>query len=163
MSRRPAELAAASTPVARIVGDQGWYAMAGIGIVSLLAGVNGALVQIIMAARVAYGMATRDWAPAWFGRIHPTTRTPLVGTAILTVVIAGLALFFPVTTLARATSTIMLINFALVNLALWRIKATEPDPPSEGPRLPRWLPLVAASSCLGMLCFQRWTFWSTLT
>ena len=161
LSVAPAELAAASTPVARIVGDQGWYAIAGIGIVSLLAGVNGALVQIIMAARVAYGMAARDWAPAWFGRIQPTTRTPLLGTAILTIVIAGLALFFPVTTLARATSTIMLVNFTLVNLALWRIKATEPVPPSEGPRLPRWLPLVAAGSCLGLLFFQGWTFLST--
>jgi len=121
--------------------------MAGIGIVGLLAGVNGALVQIIMAARVAYGMAARDWAPAWFGRIHPTTRTPLLGTAILTVVIAGLAVFFRVTTLARATSTIMLVNFTLVNLALWRIKATEPVPPSEGPRLPRWLRLGRVSAC----------------
>jgi amino acid transporter len=159
LSVDPVELAAANTPVARIVGDYGWYTTVGIGLVSLLAGVNGALVQVIMAARVAYGMATRGHAPIWLGRVHPTTRTPLLGTAIITIVVASLALFLPLTTLARTTSAIMLVNFTAVNLALWRLKAIEPDRLGEGPRLPRWLPLLAAGSCVAMLLFQGWALW----
>ena len=150
----PADLAASNTPLATMVSNQGWYASTGLVTVSLMTGVNGALVQIIMAARIVYGMARRDKAPRWLGRVHPTTQTPLRATALMTGVVALLALYFPLTTLARATSTIILIIFATVNLSLWRVKRRDPDLEGEGPRLPGWLPIVAAGSCVGILLFQ---------
>ena len=153
----PADLAASNTPVARIMSDHGSSTTTALGVVSLLTGVNGALVQIIMAARVAYGMARKEQAPGWLARVHPVTRTPLLATAVMTVVIAILAVFFPLTTLARSTSTVILVIFTLVNLSLWRVKKSEPDPDGEGPRFPRWLPLVGAVSCIGVLGFQMWT------
>jgi amino acid transporter len=156
LSVPPADLAGSNTPIAEIVRDHG-VSSTGIGVVSLLTGVNGALVQIVMAARVAYGMAARGQAPAVLGRVQSTTRTPLVATALMTGVIAVLALFFPMTTLARATSSIMLVNFTVVHLSLWRIKRTDPDPMGEGPRLPSWLPLCGACSCAGALLVQVWT------
>lgn len=151
------ELAASRTPVARMVSSRGPYATTGFGIVSLLTGVNGALVQIIMSARVAYGLGARNLAPHWLARVHPRTRTPLVATLLLTGVTALLALYFPLTTLARATSSIILVIFATVNLALWRVKVVDPDPGGEGPRFPVWLPIVGACSCVGILMFQGWT------
>ena len=152
----PTELAASNTPIARIASAVGLSASA-VGVVSLLTGINGALVQIVMAARVAYGMASRGQAPALLGRVHARTRTPLVATALMTAVIAVLALFFPLTTLARATSSVMLVNFTAVNLSLWRIKRTDPDPDGPGPRLPRWLPLLGACSCVLALLLQAST------
>ena len=157
LAEAPTELAGSNTPIARIVQDYGVSASA-LGVVSLLTGVNGALVQIVMAARVAYGMAQRGQAPALLGRVQPVTHTPLVATALMTGIIGILATLFPVTTLARATSAIMLVNFTAVNLALWRIKRRDPDPTGVGPRLPAWLPLCGAGSCAGALLMQGWAW-----
>ena len=153
----PTELAASASPVALLVRDYGPPAMTTLGVVSILAGVNGALVQIIMAARVAYGMARRGQAPARLGDVHPRTRTPVVATALMTLVIGVLACVFPLATLARTTSAVILVIFALVNLALWRVKQMNPDRDGPGPRLPAGLPLLGASVCVGVLLFQGWT------
>jgi amino acid transporter len=152
----PAELAEEATPMARLVEGHGWYSTTGIGIVSILTGINGALVQIIMASRVAYGMAGQGRAPSIFGVVHPKTKTPVYGTAAMTGVILLLAIFFPLTTLAKATSTIILAVFAIVNLALWRIKGKTDVPIHDGFTIPRWLPLLGFLSCSAVLLFQFW-------
>lgn len=156
MSVPPAQLAASDTPIATVVSGHSWYSGMGLGIVSLLTGLNGALVQIIMASRVAYGMARDEHAPAWLARVNPRTRTPLRATALITGIILLLALLFPLTTLAKVTSGIILVIFCGVNLALWIIKGRDPDPEGEGPRLPRWLPLLGALGSVLVLGFQIW-------
>jgi len=154
----PAQLAASNTPVAAMVGEHGWYSTTGLGIVSLLTGINGALVQIIMASRVVYGMARREQsrAPAWLAKVSPRTRTPLRATAVVTGLIMVLAVTLPLTTLAKITSAIILIVFGALNLALWVIKRREPDPDGLGLRLPGWLPLVGAASAALVLVSQFW-------
>jgi len=156
LSVPPAALAKSNTPIAEIAAGRGWYSTTGLGLVSILTGLNGALVQMIMASRVAYGLARQDQAPAWLGDVHPRTRTPVHSTLVVTTVVLALALFFPLTTLARVTSAIILAVFAMVSLALWRIKRRDPDLDGEGPRYPGWLPLLAAASCTGVLLFQGW-------
>ncbi len=132
-----------ATPVAELAKGAGWLSGMGLWLVSLLTGINGALVQIIMASRVAYGMAKRGQAPPWLSVVNPATRTPL-------------ALFFPLTTLAKSTSAIILLIFAGVNLALWLVKGRDPDPHGDGPRYPRWLPLAGCAISLSVLAFQAW-------
>ena len=156
----PAALSTANAPIAAIVGQQGWYASTGLVIVSLLTGLNGALVQLIMASRVAYGLADRGQAPAWLGKLHPRTQTPLVATAAVGGAILVLALFFPLTALAEVTSTIILVIFALINVALWRIKRRNPDLDGEGPRYPLWLPILGAVACSSVLLFRGWVWYS---
>ena len=153
----PSDLAASTSPISLLVSDAGRAATVAIGVVSLLAGLNGALVQIVMASRVAYGMARRDQAPDWLGWVNARTRTPVAATVLMTVITGVLAVCFPLTSLARATSTIILVIFSLVNLSLWRIKQTDPDPHGRGPRLPAWLPLSGACACVTVLLFQGWT------
>jgi amino acid transporter len=146
------KLAASKTPLAELVTGSGWWSTTGIWIVSMLAGVNGALVQIIMGSRVAYGMARKGQAPAFLGMVNPFTRTPIRATALVILIILMLALFLPLTTLAQITSSILLLVFVAVNLSLWRIKGVDPDPPEEGlVCFPRWLPLVAALVTFGVL------------
>ncbi|MBV1915986.1 MAG: APC family permease [Pseudomonadales bacterium] len=152
----PEQLAQSNTPVAEIVKGHSWYSNTGLWIVSILTGLNGALVQIIMGSRVAYGMAKKGQAPRWFTSIHPRTQTPLHATIVITALILFLALFFPLTTLAKVTSGIILVIFAVVNLALWRIKRRDPDPGGKGIRIPGWLPLLGGLSCLFALGFQVW-------
>lgn len=50
-------LAESDTPIVVLVGTADSVSAVAVWMVSLLTGLNGALVQIIMAARVAYGMA----------------------------------------------------------------------------------------------------------
>lgn len=149
----PERLVNSATPVAELAGD-GWLSGFGLRLVSLMTGINGALVQVIMASRVAYGMSKRRQAPAWMSVVNPVTRTPVRSTVMTGGIIAALALYFPLTTLAKATSAIILLIFAGVNLALWRVKGRDPDPGGDGPRYPRWLPLTGFIVSLAVLIFQ---------
>ena len=152
----PERLAASRTPVAELVSRLGGAAPLAIVIVSILTGINGALVQIIMAARVAYGMAGQADAPRWMGTVNSHTHTPQLATAAATLVVLGLALVFPLGLLARTTSAIILIVFALVNLSLWQLKARETPGSHTGFRAPRWAPAVGLWGCLGVLVVAGW-------
>lgn len=156
LSVPPERLAGSATPVAELVRSAGPAAILGVQLVSILTGVNGALVQIIMASRVAYGLAEQNKAPQVFGRVARTTRTPVVATASATVVVMGLAAFLPLTSLANVTSGIILAVFALVNLALWRIKRTDPGSGGAWVRFPAWLPLFAFAATTTMLALKIW-------
>jgi amino acid transporter len=94
-----------------------WIAV--IGTVSVL---NGALIQIIMAARVVYGMARQGWIHARLGQVHVRTQTPIAATTIVTLSVIVLALSFPIGVLAQTTSLIVLVTGTLVNAALLRMK-----------------------------------------
>lgn len=148
------QLAASNTPVAEMVKSDGWYSTTGLTIVSLLAGINGALVQMIMASRVAYGMAKRDHLPLWFAKVNPKTQTPLHATFVVAAAVLILALLFPLVTLAKITSGIVILVFSIVNLALYTIKRKDPDLDADAIRLPIWLPLLGGLSCLLVLGFQ---------
>jgi amino acid transporter len=116
--------------------------------ISLFAVINGALIQMIMTSRVVYGMARRGWLPAWLGRVHPVTRTPMIATLLISTVILSMALGLPIETLAKATSYALLVIFTLVNGALWRLKGRSRHPPGIL-RVPRWVPasgLVASAA-----------------
>jgi amino acid transporter len=124
-----------------------------ITLISLFAVINGALIQIIMVSRVAYGMARRGWLPAIFGYVHPLTRTPLFGTAVVSGLILGMALWLPTETLARATSFFLLLIFSLVNFSLWRLKRNAPQPPGII-CVPAWLPAVGLGASLLFVVVQ---------
>jgi len=150
----PAELAAASTPLATLVAGQGPAATIGIGIVSILTGINGALVQVVMAARIAYGMARRGQAPGWLGRIDERLRTPLPATLTFGAVILLFALSLDLTTLARLTSGIIIVVFGLVNAGLWWFKGREG---AASPGLfssPRFVSLLGALACVAILLVE---------
>lgn len=149
----PQELARSRAPLALIYERATGGAPTLIGLVSLFAVVNGALIQTIMAARVLYGMSRAGWLHGAFGRVHPRTRTPLLATACVTASVLILALWLPLVTLAKATSLIILVVFALINLALVRIKRRLPRP--AGIRVyPLWIPLLGFVATGGFVLFQ---------
>jgi APA family basic amino acid/polyamine antiporter len=110
-----------------------------ITLIGMFAVINGALIQIIMASRVCYGMSRQQWLPSMFGRVNALTRTPLLATAVVSLVVLGLALWFPIETLAKATSYFLLLVFSLVNLSLWRLKRGG-DQPAGILQVPVWVP-----------------------
>jgi amino acid transporter len=151
----PAELAQSSAPLARVYEHASGEAPYFISAISLAAVLNGALIQIIMASRVLYGMARQGWLPGWLAEVNAATRTPLHTTVLMATAMLVLALWLPLQTLAEISSLITLTVFALVNLSLWRIKGLEPQP--EGvPNIPRWLPLGGLMLCTTFILFQLW-------
>lgn len=149
----PAELAQSRAPLALIYERATGSAPVLISLISIFAVVNGALIQIIMAARVLYGMSREGWLHGAFGKVHPFTRTPLLATAVATAIVLTLALWLPLMTLAKATSLVILVVFALINLSLVRIKRRQPRPP--GIKIyPAWIPLAGFLSTTGFVLFQ---------
>ena len=124
----PEQLAQSQVPLARLYEQYTADDATIISIIGLFALINGALIQMIMASRVLYGMSSRKLLPALISRVNRHTQTPLVATALATVAILLLAVSGSLASLAQATSLIMLLVFSLVNLALLHIKRKHPRP-----------------------------------
>ncbi|MEJ2132944.1 MAG: APC family permease, partial [Gammaproteobacteria bacterium] len=153
----PTVLATKEAPLAALyshfTGGDGYV----ISLIGLFAIVNGALIQMIMASRVLYGLSSRGQLPKFLRRVNSRTHTPLIATALVTAATLVLATSGRLTTLAQATSIIMLTVFAAVNLALWRLKAREPHP--AGVRtFPRWIPMVGFVVSAGFVLNEATAF-----
>jgi amino acid transporter len=144
----PAELAAAEAPLALVFARGSGLSGEFVGAVAVLAVLNGALIQIIMASRMLYGLAEQGLVAAAFGRIHRRTRTPHLATAAVSAGVLALALAFPIETLAETTSLVMLTIFAFVNLALLALKRRRP-PPAGVFAVPLWVPAAGATVSAG--------------
>jgi len=128
MAMPPEELAQSPVPLARLYEHYTGSNATIISIIGLFALINGALIQMIMASRVLYGMSRRNLLPAVLGMVNQRTQTPLVATALTTVAILLLAASGTLASLAQATSLIMLVVFSLVNLSLIHVKRKHPKP-----------------------------------
>ena len=152
----PQQLSASDAPMASVyaaaTGSDPWL----ISIISMFAVVNGALIQIIMAARVCYGLARQGWLPTSIGSVHPKTRTPLNATIVITGIILVAALWLPIETLANSTTTLLLVVFSLVNVALVRVKLKR-QPTENIFEVPLAVPLVGCAACVGFLLAQAGT------
>lgn len=137
----PADFAGSDAPLAMVYEQATGRKPTFISLIGLAAVLNGALIQIIMATRVLYGMASQGWLHSHFSRVHPVTRTPLISTLIISLVVLILALWLPLVTLAKVTSLITLLVFSLVNLSLWMVKRRDPRPAGITV-FPAWLPMV---------------------
>jgi APA family basic amino acid/polyamine antiporter len=147
------QLAKSDAPLAEIYEQATGRRPVVLSIISMLAVINGALIQIIMGSRILYGMSRQGWLPKVLGKVYGKTRTPIIATAVTTGLIWVLGLWLPLVTLAQATSFLVLGVFCLVNLSLWRIKQRDPHP--QGIRVfPRWVPLLGLSASLGLILFQ---------
>ena len=149
----PAELAASEAPLALVYQRAGGGGGGAISLVAIFAVLNGALIQIIMASRVFYGLAASGHLPAGLARVHSRTGTPHYATFAAGALVLALALGFPLVRLAEGTSIVTLLVFASVNLALWRIKgrAALVEPVFL---IPRWVPVVGACTTSGLLLLR---------
>ena len=147
------DLAACEAPLALLLEQKAPGLSGAISIVAIVAILNGALIQTVMAAQVLYGLANQGWPPLFFATIHPKTRTPLPATVTVAVIILIFALWLPLVRLAEITSFVMLLMFALVNLALWRVKWRDPTPP-DAFVIPGWMPIAGFFANVGIVTLQ---------
>jgi len=141
LSMPPSELAKSTAPLAEIYQFHTGEKAIVISVIGIFAIINGALIQMIMASRVLYGLSSRGLLPRSLSSVHKQTQTPLIATAIVTFIVLIVALIGRLTSLAELTSIIMLSIFSMVNFSLWRVKQHDPDP-GDIKTYPAWIPIV---------------------
>lgn len=146
----PAVLAASDAPLAAVYSAATARSPLFLSLIGLVAVTNGALIQIIMASRIFFGMSRNGWLPEILGHVDPRTRTPVLATLIAGGLVLVLALALPLVSLAKTTSAMVLAVFTLINLSLLRIKRSDPDPPDVWV-LPFAIPLIGAIASLFIL------------
>ena len=146
-----AALQASPAPLSLVFAPDAVVARGVLNIIAGVATLNGVLIQMIMASRVLYGLAAKGDLPKVLARVHPRTRTPVVATLIVSCMILILALIVPVDRLASFTSEAILLVFAIVNVALVRLKFVQPADRVSVYRVPFWVPCAGAVTCLALL------------
>jgi basic amino acid/polyamine antiporter, APA family len=115
-------------------------------LIALLAVSNTALMNLIMASRLVYGMAREGIVPGVLGRVHQRRRTPWVAIVLTVTVAAGLATTGDLAGLADTAVLLLLLVFAVVNVAVLALRR---DPVGhEHFRAPTWAPALGAVACL---------------
>ncbi|WP_158373345.1 APC family permease [Cellulosimicrobium cellulans] len=126
-------------------------------LIALLAVMNTALINMMMASRLVYGMARERIIPALFGRVQARRRTPVVAIAFTVVLALTLTATGDLGDLADTTVLLLLLVFAVVNVAVLvlRRRPASEDGDGDGPervegdsarsfRAPTWAPVVGA-------------------
>jgi APA family basic amino acid/polyamine antiporter len=154
----PAELAGTESPLADAVAARSAPAARMISGIALFATANTALITLIGASRMMYGMAKNGDLPAWLGRVLGRRGTPWIASLVLLALamvwlpLGGLA------TTASLTSFASLIAFMAVNVAVIALRYRAPDRrrPFRVPLAIGRLPLlpVAAMLVSGLLLAQ---------
>ena len=147
----PEELARSSAPLALVFERLTGLPLVTMSAIAIVATLNGIIVHMIMIARVIYGLAVQGNLPKALTRLNPVTHTPLLATAVGVGAILMLALLVPIAGLADLTARFTLVIFAIVNLALIRIKSRNEAPPPGIFICPRWVPFAGLVSSVLLL------------
>ncbi|MCX6397754.1 MAG: APC family permease [Propionibacteriales bacterium] len=117
---------------------------------------NTALINMLMASRLIYGMANQGVLPRALGKVLPRTRAPWTAIAftttlalVLIVVVRLQAENSVVSALSGTTALLLLAVFSVVNIALLVLRREEPV--ADGFRAPTFAPVVGAVACLYLL------------
>ncbi|GGL30645.1 APC family permease [Planomonospora parontospora] len=115
-------------------------------LIALLAVGNTALINMIMASRLVYGMAREGIVPGAFAVVHPRRATPWVAILFTVAVAAVLVATGDVAGLADTTVLLLLCVFTMVNVAVLVLRR---DPVAHDHfRAPSWMPALGAVVCL---------------
>ena len=86
--------------------------------IALFAVANSALINMVMASRLVYGMADRGLVPRVFGRLLPGRRTPWAAIAFTTLLAGILIVTGDLEDLADTTVMLLLVVFVVVNVSV---------------------------------------------
>jgi len=117
--------------------------------IALLAVANGALINMVMASRLLYGMARERVVPDPFGRVHSGRRTPWVAIVFTTLLAVGLISVGKLDTLAQTTVLLLLGVFTVVNVSVLVLRRE----PVEHRHFvaPRVFPILGIAISVGLL------------
>lgn len=136
-------LAGSSGPLLLVVDESGVNFPAKLfALIALFAVSNSALINIMMASRLCYGLANERVLPRGMARVLPGRRTPVAGIVFVTALAIGLVSTGEIEGLGDTTSFLLLCVFAVVNVAVLVLRR---DPVEhEHFRAPTWIPVLGA-------------------
>ncbi len=142
----PAELSEGDTPLLKVVEAGAPSFPVGIfAVITMFAVANSALINMLMASRLLYGMANERVLPQALGRVLPERRTPWVAIIFTTLLAFGLIWFADLTALGGTTSLLLLCVFTVVNIAVLVLRRDQVD--HDHFRTPTALPVLGALLC----------------
>jgi basic amino acid/polyamine antiporter, APA family len=140
-------LSEGDTPLLQVVeaGAPG-FPLGLFGAITMFAVANTALINMLMASRLVYGLGREGVLPPLLGRVHPRRRTPTVAILFTTAVAFGLITFVgAVPDLGGTTALLLLVVFTVVNVAVLVLRRKPLD--VDHFRTPTVLPVVGALAC----------------
>jgi basic amino acid/polyamine antiporter, APA family len=155
----PDELSRSPAPLALVFERLTGLPLLTMSAIAIVATLNGIIVHMIMIARVIYGLASLGSLPRGLARLNPVTGTPLLATAIGVAAILVLALAVPLAGLAELTAQGTLVIFAIVNLALIRIRRREKAPPPGIYVCAVWVPYAGFATSVLLLLLDLASSW----
>lgn len=149
----PDQLARSPAPLSLILDGTSWAPTELLALIVVFAVPGGILIDMVMASRMLYGLARRSLVPAWLGQVNRRTQVPVIATLAAGGAAFVLAVGVPFGGLVTATSTLTLLVFLAVNLALWRVQRRQLRP-HDGFDAPSWMAPTAAVLCVVLIAAE---------
>ncbi len=120
--------------------------------IGVLALINGALINMIMASRLTYGMARQRIVPRVFGLVHQGRQTPWAAILFTTGLAVILTATGDISDLATTTTTLLLVVFVTVNISVLVLRRDPVD--HDHFVAPTLLPAIGAVAALALLVYR---------
>ncbi|HEV3503851.1 MAG TPA: amino acid permease [Actinomycetes bacterium] len=159
-----------AAPMADALEAVGYNWIAGLVSLGALAGLTTVILILMMGqSRVLFAMSRDRLLPGGLSAVHPRYGTPWVISLITGVVVAVIATFVPLSTLADMVNIGTLFAFVLVSIGVIVLRRTRPELPRafRTPAVPL-IPILAVIACvflmlnLGTLTWWRFLVWMAL-
>ena len=159
-----------AAPMADALKAVGYDWIASLVSLGALAGLTTVILILMMGqSRVVFAMSRDRLLPGRLAAIHPRYGTPWVISLVTGVVVALIATFVPLSTLADMVNIGTLFAFVLVSIGVLVLRRTQPELPRafRTPAVPL-VPILAVIACvflmlnLGTLTWWRFLVWMAL-
>jgi amino acid transporter len=143
----PEELGEGETPLLKVVQAGApnfpiWI----FGFITMFAVANSALINMLMASRLVYGMSREHVLPPLLGKVHATRRTPYIAIGFTTLLAFALITFVgEVPALGGTTALLLLCVFTVVNITVLILRKDKVE--HDHFRTPTLLPILGALAC----------------
>lgn len=154
----PTVLAGSTGPLLEVVNASGvalppWL----FSVIALIAIANGALLFMVMASRVGYGLAESGLLPHAFGKVLPKRQTPWVSILVVAGVTMLLTVVGDIGTLANTTVLLLLLVFITANVSVLVLKKDTVE--HDHFSVPRIVPILAIIASIVLLTQQEGPVW----
>ncbi|WP_460858011.1 APC family permease [Nocardiopsis coralliicola] len=122
-----------------------WFPPVAFSVIAMFALTNTALINMLMASRLLYGMANERIIPRAFGKVLELRRTPWVSILFTSALAIVLVSSVDIASLGGTTSLLLLVVFAFVNVAVLVLRKDTVG--HEHFRAPTWAPVLGAITC----------------
>ncbi|SDP44410.1 Amino acid transporter [Filomicrobium insigne] len=143
----PEQLSQGETPLLQVVqAGAPSFPIEIFGLITMFAVANTALINMMMASRLIYGMSREHVLPPVLGKVHAERRTPYVAIAFTTLLAFALITFVgEIPALGGTTALLLLCVFTVVNVAVLILRKENVD--HRHFRAPTIVPILGMLSC----------------